>query len=425
MKSPLKSPNVDIKGKEPVNDFFPFQNVSVYPSSPSSPIKSPEKANLALAQSQDYFSRSPGRYNAETSGYHGNVNYKSPEKVNFAVAQSQDYFSRSPSRYNADTSGNHGNTNNHNGRYAGMESQQDGYRRSPLNRTPERNRFAANFNNLPSNTFEPSYLNNQAEYRVENSSYPSPSRSPRDSNYRSPEKNTNENVLQPNRARPRLNIPSHDAMPFYPPKQQQEARGDNSYERSAKLRPPGFYTQPPVAADGNVNNVYQFQASPNKAYNNPTNDRNNYQYYDNGRTNHSNGQYQKDYGKKAGSYNSPERSDFSVKRNLNSSYNNYQSPSKQGPADGSGKYYSYESHKQSPDTPESAGIAGFNFSDLEHTHMISKDVLTERKQQEMLQALHEEQEDIAREIEEQSALYQISRYGRSCVFLSYQILYYF
>ena len=38
-----KSRSPGNKAKEPVNDFFPFDNVSVYPASPNSPVKSPKK----------------------------------------------------------------------------------------------------------------------------------------------------------------------------------------------------------------------------------------------------------------------------------------------------------------------------------------------------------------------------------------------
>jgi hypothetical protein len=53
------------KAKEPVNDFFPFDNVSVYPPSPNSPVKSPVK---------DYgFSSSSPRSRPKLNIPHSNV----------------------------------------------------------------------------------------------------------------------------------------------------------------------------------------------------------------------------------------------------------------------------------------------------------------------------------------------------------------
>lgn len=371
-KSPVKTPSIGLKGKEPVNDFFPFENVSVYPSSPNSPIKSPEKSVPYIQGSN----QSPG------------------------------YFSRSPSRYSTETSGNHNNTSSQNGRYMGTENWQDGYHKHQTSRSSEKRRFAANFDNPPTNTFEPNYLNNQVEYQVENQ-FSSPVKSPdRRDSYRSPEKLPNEESMSP-RPRPRLNIPSRDYVPFYPPKHTQDmpVGGNNSYHQPVDLIPPQFY-QP-----GDKYGPYQQNVSPTKMYNNePNSNRNGNQYYDDGYPDQSDGQYRKNSANNSHVGSTPERLDTSA--NLNSNNNeNHSSKVKQSPVDNKGQFYGFE---RSPETPESAGIAEFSLGDLEHLPVISKDLLNERNRQERRQVQKEEQEMIERESKEQMALYKRSRFGECC-----------
>lgn len=368
-KSPNKnhlSPSMELKGKEPVNDFFPFETVSVYPVSPSSPVKSPEKGSNSCGPSQGYFSRSSSKYSADSEGYHSN-------------------------------------SVSHNGRYMGIENSKEGHYRTAHNRTQDRSRFAANFDNLPTNTFEPSYLNNQSEYRVD-SNYTSPSKSlnGRDA-YRSPDKR-NMDESGSSRPRPRLNIPAQDGVPFHPPRQHQDMASSNS----PYSKPPSSYTAPGYyhsrqQAGGEVFTAYTSPSSAVKTH-------------DTGRMGHSvsnnSSQYRNDYSSHASapSYQDIERSHVSASRNSNN--NHHQPPVKHSPTENMGKYYMYEHYKRSPESPESPAIAAFNFTDLDHTHTVSKDVLNERMKQEKLQALQEEQEDIVRETEEQAALFLMPRYGK-------------
>lgn len=369
---------MELKEKEPVNDFFPFENVSVYPCSPSSPVKSPERGNNNGIQGQGHY-------------------------------QSQGYFTRSS--YGTDRVGNHGNMNSHSGRVTGADPRQNGHHRNPPNRTPDnKSRFAANFDNLPTNTFEPSYLNNQVEYRVENT-YSSPGRSPVNRDlFRSPEKEKRGG--EDSSLRPKLYIPSRENVPFYPPKQHQEDLVTTTAaqpRQAVAQRPPSFQQAPPQG----TGDTYQYPglSSPVKSYTGTLpNSYQNYQsnstvgsqYYSAERETHPGNKFSSHLS--PGLYHSPERSDRSP--NHNNSNNHYANPQMYSPTDGGRHYHGYD-HQ----SPESPAIAGFNFSDLDHTHLLSKDVLHERNQQERLQALQEEQEDIARESEQQSALVTMSRYG--------------
>lgn len=402
------------KLKEPVNDFFPFETVSVYPPSPSSPVKSPGRTaghdQSDQGQSGSYFSRSP-KYDQ----YGTNSGYRE----------------RNTDRYNTHAMSNEGYGRH---QYSG--------------RHHERSRFAANFDNLPqpANTFEPNYLNHKKERDIESQeSYKS---------FSSPEKNTSGLHRSPNkslsdsnaghspRSRPRLHIPgSHPVQPpFYPPDQKGEVSGGyaapktwnqappHTFDRTHPpygLNPPAFYQHnfppPPLI---HPDQYFNQQDSPGRQQtsagsspikvpqHNHTDHRHIKQHTHNSyhepcfRSEQRHGQ---DYPYKTEPLSNTYANQYYDQNNSNLQESG-KSPGKvQSP---SISKYGYEPPKLTPESPESPAIAAFNLGELEHTQMTSADHFHQQLHQERLQALQEEAEDIARESKEQSELVNISRYGK-------------
>ncbi|XP_052772425.1 uncharacterized protein LOC128211553 [Mya arenaria] len=390
-RSPTKtSPGVDLKEKEPVNDFFPFQTVSVYPPSSGSPLKSPVKGPRENAQ---------GPTNSS-------------------------YFPPSPSKY---SNNNHGYGDNYqNGRQSsGDIAKNNGYNDSYSNRSPDKRFAKFNSHSPASNTFEPSFMAQQADERHSSPNQSKHLRS-RASPFSSPEKEDSP------RPRPRLNIEAANSpAPFYPPRfthHHHNAAMENlpSHHQPGpaqrmKLLPPDFYqSQAPPSlssqAQPSLTPPDQFQAarshSQSKEYGS-TYDRedtrefsnkSDYSYSDNyahGTEHYSQQWQQSPNGNKINSNNISSVSDYPAKevRKVSSSRNAviYERQDSQG-----------RTVEKSPDTPY---IEGFNFSELDHTHMITKEHLNEREAAERLRALQEEAAMVEKETAEQSALVNLARFG--------------
>ncbi|WAR21403.1 TDRD5-like protein [Mya arenaria] len=373
-RSPTKtSPGVDLKEKEPVNDFFPFQTVSVYPPSSGSPLKSPVKGPRENAQ---------GPTNSS-------------------------YFPPSPSKY---SNNNHGYGDNYqNGRQSsGDIAKNNGYNDSYSNRSPDKRFAKFNSHSPASNTFEPSFMAQQADERHSSPNQSKHLRS-RASPFSSPEKEDSP------RPRPRLNIEAANSpAPFYPPRfthHHHNAAMENlpSHHQPGpaqrmKLLPPDFYqSQAPPSlssqAQPSLTPPDQFQAarshSQSKEYGS-TYDRedtrefsnkSDYSYSDNyahGTEHYSQQWQQSPNGNKINSNNISSVSDYPAKevRKVSSSRNAviYERQDSQG-----------RTVEKSPDTPY---IEGFNFSELDHTHMITKEAAM-----------------VEKETAEQSALVNLARFG--------------
>lgn len=424
--SPQMSQSITSAGKtkEPVIDFFPFDNVSVYPPSPSSPIKSPTRT---------------GSYGRHEQGHNGS------------------YFSRSPSKYEQHGSSNGYRQGHSDDSSAPMTNKGDN--RHP-GRQYERNRFAANFDNLPapSNTFEPDYLYQQTDRSVEN---PSLERTQSESGVQRSANTSasSEDYGQSPRARPRLNIPDSPAIqsPFYPPQQKGENASGYAAPRawnltpphvfeqshppppnlSHELNPPGFYharmpppplnqsgqyynqSGPPVPLSKQNSSTGIVSSSPIKVpLQREFDTRNNHQAINVSSPYHD--QYYKEDFRHI--YVSPPNvrpplTDQVNQLNKNNGNQSFSRTPVKVTLPSPSKYHGYEPPKMSPESPESPAIAAFNLGDLEYTQMTSTDHFHQRLHQERLQALHEEAEDIARESKEQSELVTISRYGQYMYFL--------
>lgn len=383
------------KSKEPVVDFFPFDNVSVYPASPNSPVKSPSKMG---------------------------VNGRSDQPQNGS------YFSKSPSRHDQYNPTN-GVRRSPGGRYVSHDSY---HRQPPQRHHSDRHRFAANFDNLPApvNTFEPDYLNSKpgsksssgnvnnasSGYDVTASELKRSTRAPNHSI------NDTDNRGSP---RPRLYIPNANGnqAPFYAPQQQggDEFKGYHAHGmRNANLHsmpvsnqppslvPPGFYQTnvppkmnpcgqyfPQSGLPGHHNGgQLMSSSSPIKVPSQGGYDKRQHphQYYD-----------QHNYDSTASGHNYAE---------LNTNQNFQPSPtSARSPGKASTLYTPTKHNHESPESPESPAIAAFNVSDLEHTQALSVEHFHQHNHQKRLQALQEEAEDIAFETREQADLVNIARFS--------------
>lgn len=399
------------KGGEPVNDFFPFETVSVYSPSPRSPVK------------------------PNHSGDYGN---------HYNSVQNGSYFSKPGSRY--------GQNNGH------SPAQNNGYRsyqndpHFQHSKLPEKSRFAANFDNLPApaNTFEPDFMKNV------NKSPPASRSQPDFGSQKSPNQSfSDSDSTNSPRPRPKLNIPSAglNPTPFYPPPPAPPLGSDrNGYaapvnwslsSQQACVSPPqhlvssGVYqTNIPPPTLKPPTSIYQISgarmvpqtSSPiSVPHHGSYNERNNYPPYYNDKNLHrypssADTYNRQEYGQRyesSGSQRSPKNSSWmskspgsSFSNQSNQNNNNITSPrilnqSQLTPT----KHYSTDQFKMSPESPDSPGIAAFNLRDLEHTRNTSTDHFHKQIHEQKLQALQEEAEEIHKESQEQAELVNISRYG--------------
>ncbi|KAL4231163.1 Tudor domain-containing protein 6-like [Mactra antiquata] len=401
--SAMKSPNIvppqssqtSSKSKEPVVDFFPFDNVSVYPLSPSSPMKSPSKTT-------------------------GNGR---PD-----LSQNSSYFSKSPSKHDHYSSSN-GTRKSPNTRYSGHE----GHSRQQPSRTPhDRHRFAANFDNLPTpaNTFEPDYLNtkpvNKSASAPASTNHGSLSHDSPPSDFNNSNRSSNQ-ILDDNKykslPRPRLHIPNTNQSPFYPPRSQpgenfqrypfHPVRSSNPHQMTIPNHPPGlvpprFYQASP-AGQYYPQSGYPGQQMSGQPFTSstpiqvPGN-----RMYDKGSNSHHSYTQQS---VPDGRYNSNSLEGYD-QAEMNTNQNFHSSPNSTRSSGRSSLHYTpTKQGYENPESPESPAIAAFNINELDHTQSLSVEHYHQRSHQERLQVLREEAEDIAIETKEQADLVNIARFG--------------
>ena len=350
--SPTKgSPGMELRMKEPVNDFFPFQTVSTYPPSPNSPLKTPTKGARDSRSQESYFST------ASQSRY---TDVESKKRVSDEPRNTQ---------YEAP---------------------------GQLDRSHEKHRFGANFNNLPPvpapNTFEPNYLSGMTHDRSDTSTHSSPrSNSLHASPHSSPDKGNS-------RPRPRLDIQAANS-PFYPPKAtstiphpssnhhhpHHNAAMENlptSHHHSAgpqmELLPPNYYQAhaPPTLTPPDQYRKPSSRHTENGGGGNYMRGDSDVRGFE--RPGYSDSYNQGRYG---GSHHAGRGYNNSNNTN-NNNHNNIRSPAAAfRPEPSPGKYDHYDrydrqisnrSSRSSENSPEAPQIEGFNISELDHTHSFTK-----------------------------------------------------
>ena len=427
--------NTALDKKKPVNDFFPFENVSTYPPTPTSPVKSPNK--------------SPGNH----------VN-NFPSKVD----KPDDHFAKSPLKQeSADMSVSAAN-------HFSAASREDSwdknnYRDSKFHRHDHR--MAANLDNLPNPGRQDSHKSSgptmgtslidglSAAANLEPSFLSSTISDKRDSyqpNGRSPKSQVNSQL--PSTQHYDTNYrPTADSSrvssqpPFYSPNIHYGDQSNplvsniNPSIYGAQMRPnlvpPGFYaSSAQTNHDINMNRLSQggyqndgYGYGPSSGNRSSMKD-NNDQYYRNSDVYYQgyNNQYLRSDGHDSQlKYSKP--SDQTEYRNSERNQNQFTNSSSTS-ADCSNrsrpqlkvrlpetppKSASFDRKaktKMSPVSPESAGIGEFNISDIDHTQYTSADYFHQRVREEKMIALQEEAEDIAAETAEQSKLVELARYGK-------------
>ncbi|XP_052250876.1 uncharacterized protein LOC127858047 isoform X2 [Dreissena polymorpha] len=382
---------IEIKEKI-ANDFFPFDNVSVYPPSPVSPSRSPNKASLSHSNRQgqgSYFSRSPP----------GSINN---QRIN-----------------NNKPSGDENSDDGQVLRNGKREERKDTiYHRKPEGRS-----------NFPpaspvTHTFEPSFMANKSN----SATHPSP--------FRSPIKSDTRYINATAQGPPRLDMEAASGIvpTFYA---QQPPRMHHHHHNTAmenlsnlpsvtkpELITPGYYqshmNQPPInylpppppdfnsPSPAKIVSFSHPVRSPNVPFlgNSTRND----QYERSSEPNYnSNINCDTTTDSK---YPPPKNGlDRNLTRNEGNSIPNSGQNKRYNSSTTPTKYVRQNSNKWTPTTPDDEAIESFNFSEFDHTQALSKDHLNERVQREKRQALQEEAAEVERESKEQAKLTELARFG--------------
>ena len=397
----------------PVHDFFPFENVSTYPPTPTdSPTKpsSLGKGSSPGSSEGSYFSRSPGRGEVYHHDYdRSDQAYGSPGKIQNGYGRdfNSNFSDRSPQKA-----------------FHASESPRSlsSYETAP----GQTGSLSANSRNGEEGGSARNHGNSPAVNRLQNG-----------------------NV--------QTFIP-----PFYQPKQPYTDVTQMNFSKSPKqtsLTPPTAYEHPTSFESQNVHppltppGFYESHKSSNNDFNHrhkyESYSSNSYEQQYSGNFNNSNftNTYGKSYpGSYLGSYNarsdyrdSNARSDYRdndrdryregpVKIDTSPSGSSYAEEKTKGnpavrlqmpnatplstPSKSPGSYYS---SKQSPISPESPAIANFDMNDIEHTMNVSTHGLHQKSYEQKLMALQEEADDIARESQEQMQLVKMARLGKGRV----------
>ena len=431
----------------PVHDFFPFENVSTYPPTPSdSPTKasSAGKGSSPGSSEGSYFSRSPGRADTFQSSY------DRPEPL----------YSSSPEK----------NVNGYRKDYTTNNQDWSPQKASQASESPRN-----------SNSYEtPSAHSGSVYGNSRNSESITGGRGYSSSQTNSPVVNKLHNgsvqtfmppFFQPKQPFVDVTQMNFSKSPSHPPSLTPPSAYEHHTGYNRALTPPGYYESHKTSNsefnqghsyEDNYSNTYDQPFTGN--YNNSSGSRNVFNSYEKTYP----GSYVNSYSSRNDYYRdsdrnkdrfkespefvrtktSPSYAEEKTKGNLvrlqipDTSYPPPPliSPSKQGSYPGKSsvpspdtlvttpsKHGSYGS-RPSPDSlgttpskagsygskpsPESPAIANFDMNDIEHTMHLSTQCLHQKNHQQTLMALHEEAEDIARESQEQYKLVKMSRFGR-------------
>ena len=453
----------------PIHDFFPFENVSTYPPTPTdSPTKSSSVGKGSSPGSSDgsYFSRSPGRDYFQPDYYKGDQHYGgSPGKMenNYkSDYNNSSQYDRSPGQKVFQASGSPRSYSNFDiasrepglgqgysrngdlgGNSKGYNSQISGISMNKLQngnvhtfippffqpKQPFNDVTQMNFSKPPSQTpLTPptAYEHHSVDpvnTRLTPPGYFESHTSPRKDyeSHASPRKDYESHTS------PRKDYESHTS-----PHKDYNQRNDSSYASDYQNH---SYNGNYNSSASQSRNLYDksYQGSYPGSYSGSYDSRNNYKESDRDRytdrDRFTQGPMRENISPNRGSYAEEKtKGNPSVRLQIpDTSYSTPTStPSKQPgayhstdirdtssirstPSKSPGSYYST---KASPISPESPAIANFDMNDIEHTMNVSTVGLHQRSHQQKLMALQEEAEDIARETKEQMHLVTMSRLGK-------------
>ena len=427
----------------PVHDFFPFENVSTYPPTPSdSPTKASSvgKGNSPGSSEGSYFSRSPGRGDTFHPG----------------CDRSDQFYSSSP------------------------EKNQNGYRRDYNTNCHDRSPLrASQATESPRNSsnFETAGQSGSSYTNSRNSEFGNGVRGYNSAQTNSPVVNRLQNgsvqtfvppffqPKQPFTDVTQMNFSKSPSQPsLTPPSAYEHHTSVESHNFNRALTPPGYY-ESHRTSNSDFKQGHKFEDTYSNTHD---------QHYNGDYNNSSAGNVTNSYGKTyPGSYvssytsrndyresdrdrfkentefvktkTSPSYAEEKTKSNPvrlqmpntsypppntfypppNTSYpppnvsypspntskppSNTYPPPMSTPSKSPGSYYT---NKPSPISPESPAIANFDVNDIEHTMHVSSQGLHQKSHQQKLMALQEEADDIAKESQEQMELVKMSRYGK-------------
>ena len=418
----------------PVHDFFPFENVSTYPPTPTdSPTKSSSigKGSSPGSSEGSYFSRSPGRDYFQPDYYKGDQHYGSPGKTenNYRGDYNNSSYDRSPQKVfqasgsprsysNIDTASREPGSGQGHSRNGDVGGNSKGY-----NSNANISGYSMNkLQNGNVNTFMPPFFQPKQPYNdVTQKNFSKSSNPPQ----LTPPTAYEHHGVEPvnTRLTPPGYYESHTS-----PRTDYNQRNDSSY--AADYQNHGYNGSYNTTASQS-RNVYEkpYQGSYPGSYDSKNTYKENDRYNDKDR--YSDRYTQGPMGQNL----SPNRSSYAEEKTKGSPHVRLQIPDTSyttptsTPSKQSGTYHSsdirdtsrstpskspgsYYLSKASPISPESPAIANFDMNDIEHTMNVSTIGLHQRSHQQKLMALQEEAEDIARETKEQMHLVSMARLGK-------------
>ena len=413
----------------PVHDFFPFENVSTYPPTPTdSPTKGSSigKGSSPGSSEGSYFSRSPGRDYFQPDYDKGDQNYGSPGKTENNYRRDHNnssQYDRSPQKA-FQTSGSPRSYSNFDtasrelGLGPGYSRNGDSGSNSKGYNTQGSGISMNKLQNGNVQTFIPPFFQPKQPYNdVTPMNF---SKAPNQTPLTPPTAYEHHSSMESQSVNTALTPPGYYESHISPRNDYSQRNSDNSYSSNYQNH----------SYSGNYNNSSASQGRNlyEKTYpgSYPGSYDSRIDYKDSDRDRYAQGPMRQNHSPNRGSYAEektkgnpsvriqiPDTSvtPLSTPSMVAGSYHATEArdTSRSTPSKSPGSYYS---SKTSPISPESPAIANFDMNDIEHTMNVSTVGLHQRSHQQTLMALKEEAEDIARESQEQMQLVKMSRLGK-------------